>query len=69
MSLISRLLEEMDAEPEKARRLARRLAADIASEEQLRTLLLEAVAREAASRRDLERLGDRLEERIRSLEQ
>ena len=59
----------MEEKPEEARRLARRIAADIVSEEQLRALLVDALVREAATRRDLERLGDRLEERIKRLEE
>ena len=35
MSILDKLLGELDEEPEKARRLARRLAADIALEEHL----------------------------------
>ncbi len=64
MSLVDQLLEELERNPSAAHRLARRIAADIASEEELRALLIDALLREAATRRDLERLGDRLEERI-----
>jgi len=67
MPLIEQLLGEMDERPEEAKRLARRLAADLASEEGLRSLLLEALLREAATREDLEKLGDRLEARIEKL--
>jgi len=60
MSLVERLLEEMGREPEAARRLARQLAADIASEGELRSLLLEALLREAATKDDVHRLGEEL---------
>lgn len=61
MSLVDKLLGELEAEPEKARRLARKLAADIVSEEHLRTLLLEGLVREAATRQDLGKLEQRIE--------
>ena len=65
---LDKLLEELDREPEAAKRLAQRLAADLASEEQLRTLLLEALLHEAATKEDLERLEERLSARIDRLE-
>ena len=69
MSLVDRLLEELDSRPEAAKRLARRLAADIASEEQLRNLLLEGLLREAATKEDLEKLEERINARIDRLEE
>ena len=48
VSLIESLLEELDRKPEVAKKLARRLAIDIASEEHLRTLLLDAILRESS---------------------
>ena len=59
----------MDKEPEAAKKLAKRLAADIASEESLRSLLLEALLREAATKDDIARLEQRLGERIDRLEE
>ncbi len=69
MSLINRLLEEMNKEPEAAKKLAKRLAAGIASDESLRSLLLEALLREAATKDDIARLEQRLGERIDRLEE
>lgn len=59
----------MDKEPEAAKKLAKRLAADIASEGSLRSLLLEALLREAATKDDIARLEQRLGERIDRLEE
>jgi len=55
-------------EPEKARSRAKLLAAEIASGEQLRGMLLEAMLREAATRRDLAELKADLETRLDHLE-
>ena len=62
----------MDKEPGAAKRLAKRLAADIASDESLRGLLLEALLREAATKDDIARLErriDRIDQRIDRLEE
>ena len=58
----------MDKEPGAAKRLAKRLAADIASEESLRGLLLEALLRGAATKDDIAKLEQRLGQRMDKLE-
>ncbi len=68
VSLIEALLEELEKRPEAAKRLARRIAMDIVSEEQLRTLLLDAILRESATKKDLEKLWDRIDRRFAELE-
>ncbi|AEM39002.1 hypothetical protein Pyrfu_1137 [Pyrolobus fumarii 1A] len=66
--IVDRLVEELRANPEKRAKLARLLALDIAAEESLRTLLLEALLREAVTKRDLKELEDRMEKRLDGIE-
>ncbi len=68
MTIASRLIDELRREPEKARSLAKLLAAEIAGDEQLRGMLLEAMLREVATRRDLAELKADLETRLDHLE-
>ncbi len=76
MSILPRLLEELERDEAGRRRLARMLAADIASEGELRVLLVNAVLREVATKEDLRRLEERMErlekelrEKIRRLDE
>ncbi len=71
-SIIDRLVEEAERFPEKRRRLSAMLASDIASEPHLRSLLLEGLLREVATKEDLEKLREELRrefnERLDALE-
>ncbi len=66
-SILDKVIEDAERFPEKRRRLARILVADIASEEHLRSLLLEGLLHEAATRRDLKDAEDRLRGEIERL--
>ncbi|AEM38306.1 hypothetical protein Pyrfu_0435 [Pyrolobus fumarii 1A] len=75
-SLIDRLLEDAARHPEKRRRLARMLALDIATEETLRSLLLEGLLRDVATKQDLEKvrremreMEERLKREMREVEE
>lgn len=67
MSIIDRLLEDMDKYPEKRKRLARTLALDIATEETLRLLLLESLLRDVSTKRDLREVEERLQKQMEEL--
>lgn len=67
MSIIDRLLEDMDKYPEKRKRLARALALDIATEETLRLLLLESLLRDVSTKRDLREVEERLQKQMEEL--
>ncbi|BES80459.1 hypothetical protein [Pyrodictium abyssi] len=63
-SLASKLLREARERPEEWRRLAERIAADIAGDERLRLALLNAVLRETATRRDIAELRAEIDREI-----
>ena len=67
MSIINRLLEDMDKYPEKRQWLARALALDIATEETLRLLLLESLLRDVSTKRDLREVEERLQKQMEEL--
>lgn len=67
MSLLSRLLEELERDDVGRRRLAGMLAADIASEDGLRVLLVNAVLREVVTKEDFRRLEEGIEKLEREL--
>lgn len=61
-------VEDLERDEELRRRVARLLAVEIASEPELRTLILNAVLREVATKRDLENLRREIYEQLRDLE-
>ena len=67
MSTIDQLLEDADKHPEKVKRLLQRIAIGITTEEMLRSLLLEGLLREVATKHDLKELGENMERGFEAL--